>query len=215
VQSGRAPKTRELFRLASGGVLFVDGAYSLAGGGVVDNGHEAVAELIHLMENYRHETAVFFAGYESEMNGFIDLNRGVSSRISGRVVFEPNTNEELWRVLERMATIQSYVIDHNARAVTERWFDDGRIGSVGVDRLSTAGHRERTCRPIRCHVPGNLPTSIADARRHRRRPVGTVGRVPVGGAHPSVCLGSRLQGRPPVVGGRAVRRPSRRAPQSG
>lgn len=120
-----APKTKELVKKAMGGVLFIDEAYSLNSEGR-DFGQEAVATLVQMMETYRNEFAVFFAGYSREMDEFISMNPGLASRISGYLDFEMYTNDELWKVLNRMAIMKSYMIAEDARAVADIWFDKER-----------------------------------------------------------------------------------------
>jgi hypothetical protein len=120
-----AIKTRAIVTQALGGVLFIDEAYSLNMGGQ-DFGDEAVAELIQLMETHRNDVAVFFAGYPVEMEKFIRMNTGLASRVSATLEFAPYSNEELWKVLNRMALIQSFMIDEEAREVVDGWFDVAR-----------------------------------------------------------------------------------------
>lgn len=147
-----ALKTRGIFTQALGGVLFIDEAYSLNGGDH-DFGDEAVAELIQLMETYRNDVAVFFAGYPVEMQNFIRMNTGLASRVSATLDFNPYTNEELWKVLRRMALTQSFMVDEEARGAVSAWFDRARAASdFGNARsarhlvnLMKANHAERVC----------------------------------------------------------------------
>ncbi|MFM8847241.1 MAG: AAA family ATPase [Actinomycetota bacterium] len=145
-----ALKTRGIFTQALGGVLFIDEAYSLNAGGH-DFGDEAVAELIQLMETHRNDVAVFFAGYPAEMQNFIRMNTGLASRVSATLDFHPYTNEELWKVLRRMALTQSFMVDDAARGAVFAWFDRARAASdFGNARsarhlvnLMKANHAER------------------------------------------------------------------------
>ena len=120
-----AERTAQTIQQAMGGVLFIDEAYSLNSEGS-DFGQEAVATLVQMMETYRNEFAVFFAGYSREMDEFISMNPGLASRISGYLDFEMYTNDELWKVLNRMAIMKSYMIAEDARAVADIWFDNER-----------------------------------------------------------------------------------------
>lgn len=120
-----ALKTRGVVTQALGGVLFIDESYSLNMGGT-DFGDEAVAELIQLMETHRNDFAVFFAGYPAEMEEFIRMNTGLASRVSATLEFAPYSNDELWKVLNRMALIQSFMVDPDARDVVDTWFDEAR-----------------------------------------------------------------------------------------
>jgi replication-associated recombination protein RarA len=120
-----AERTAQTIQKAMGGVLFIDEAYSLT----YDQrgfAQEAIATLVQMMENYRNDFAVFFAGYSREMDEFISINPGLASRISGYLDFETYTNDELWKVLNRMAIMKSYMIAEDARQVVDAWFDNER-----------------------------------------------------------------------------------------
>ena len=92
-----APKVEKVVNSAMGGVLFIDEAYSLSpdGAHAYDFGHEAVAALIQLMENNRDKLAVFVAGYEKQMNSFLDSNPGLRSRFTNTLVFESYSASEM------------------------------------------------------------------------------------------------------------------------
>ena len=77
-------RTEAVVQYAQGMVLFIDEAYLLAtSDGQADSfGQEAVGVLLDAMEKYRKNFVVIFAGYEKEMNNFLDINSGLRSRIS-------------------------------------------------------------------------------------------------------------------------------------
>jgi replication-associated recombination protein RarA len=150
-------------------VLFIDEAYSLNMGGQ-DFGDEAVAELIQLMETHRNDVAVFFAGYPVEMEKFIRMNTGLASRVSATLEFAPYSNEELWKVLNRMALIQSFMIDEEAREVVDGWFDVARdsddFGNARSARhllnLMKANQAERVYRSGSTYVDDLILLTAAD-----------------------------------------------------
>lgn len=96
-----APKTAAVCESAYGGVLFIDEAYALtpenAGN---DFGSEAIAELIAQMENNRDNLVVILAGYTTDMNRFLQINQGLSSRIPNRVTFDDYNSEEIIQIVE-------------------------------------------------------------------------------------------------------------------
>lgn len=129
-----AKTVEEKFREAQGGVLFIDEAYSL-----VDDrnsfGAEAINTIIQLMENYRNEVIVIFAGYNEKMQLFLEQNEGLKSRIAFHLDFPDYNADELNDILSLMVNKREYTIDNDAleachdifaRAVYEENFGNGR-----------------------------------------------------------------------------------------
>ena len=122
------------FREAQGGVLFIDEAYSL-----VDDsntyGAEAINTIIQLMENYRNEVIVIFAGYTEKMKIFLEQNEGLKSRIAFHMDFPDYDANELLGILRLMAKKREYTLTEDAysackdyfqAALTEENFGNGR-----------------------------------------------------------------------------------------
>ena len=111
-----APKTMAVIERAMGGVLFIDEAYSLASGQGQGNGYneEAIATLIQAMENYRDDLVVIFAGYTKEMQGFLNANSGIASRIGYTLEFEDYTEDELLQIFKNMVTKAGFDITEDA-----------------------------------------------------------------------------------------------------
>lgn len=90
-----APKVKEKFKEAKGGVLFIDEAYSLCECHNGGYGDEAINTIVQEMENHRDDVIVIFAGYPDEMQEFLNTNPGLRSRIAFHIEFEDYTTDEL------------------------------------------------------------------------------------------------------------------------
>ena len=99
-QSGK--QTREIFRAALGGVLFIDEAYRLhpEKGGVYMR--EVLDEIVQILTEpaFKNNMAVIVAGYEEDMTMLFQVNQGLKSRIQTTVKFEQFTAEDSERYLK-------------------------------------------------------------------------------------------------------------------
>ncbi|MFC6884494.1 MULTISPECIES: AAA family ATPase [Actinomadura] len=104
-----APRTRRLVERAIGGVLFIDEAYTLTQSPLKgDYGHEAIAELVKLMEDHRDDLVVIVAGYQQEMAEFLAANPGLDSRFPKQLHFPDYTDDELIAVFEQLASADGF-----------------------------------------------------------------------------------------------------------
>lgn len=115
---GTAIKTKEVCQQAKGGVLFLDEAY-----GYMEEGRSYFAEFITSlmmeMENNR-DLIIIFAGYEKEMNDFMQSNPGLKSRTPYTLRFPDYTAEELLAITQFIAREKRFDIapgaeDHLAK----------------------------------------------------------------------------------------------------
>ncbi len=98
-----AIKTGAMVEAAMGGVLFIDEAYALAGGGN-DFGAEAIEIILKRMEDFRGKFVVIVAGYTNKMNTFLESNPGLKSRFDKTFTFvDYNENELYWIALKLLA----------------------------------------------------------------------------------------------------------------
>jgi SpoVK/Ycf46/Vps4 family AAA+-type ATPase len=93
---------KEKFVEAKGSVLFIDEAYSLVDDRNGSYGDEAINTIVQEMENARENTIVIFAGYPDKMEGFLQKNPGLKSRIAFHVDFPDYKEEELFDILRLM-----------------------------------------------------------------------------------------------------------------
>ncbi len=109
-----APNVQAKFKAASGGVLFIDEAYSLVDDRNGLYGDEAINTIVQEMENHREDVVVIFAGYPDKMEEFISRNPGLRSRIAFHVPFEDYTSADLCKIAELIAKNKGLVLDGEA-----------------------------------------------------------------------------------------------------
>ena len=93
----------EAFRVAAGGVLFIDEAYafvkSVGSSSNSSFGDEAVITLLSQIEQNTDGTVVIFAGYKKEMTEFLAMNPGLRSRVPYIIDFPDYTTAEMLEIL--------------------------------------------------------------------------------------------------------------------
>ena len=127
-----AVKTNKVIDSALDGVLFIDESYSLIGAGNQDYGKEAIATLVKRMEDDRDRLVVILAGYEEEMQRFIESNPGLRSRFNRYIHFEDYTADELKLIFLRMVQQYDYVLQTEGEDVLVRHFEQC-VASRGKD----------------------------------------------------------------------------------
>ncbi|NUP33162.1 MAG: AAA family ATPase [Streptomycetaceae bacterium] len=118
-----APRTKEVFDRARGGVLFVDEAYSLAPPDPSrDFGREAIDTLVKLMEDHRDDVVVIVAGYTDEMDRFLASNPGFGSRFSRTITFQDYSAEDLVEITGKQVAEHEYELSDAAEASLLTYF---------------------------------------------------------------------------------------------
>ncbi len=119
-----AVKTNKIIDSALDGVLFIDEAYSLVGGGQNDYGKEAIATLLKRMEDDRDRLVVILAGYTEDMKRFIDSNPGLQSRFNRYIEFPDYTVEELLQIFEVNMHKYDYHFGEGAKEVLRQYLEN-------------------------------------------------------------------------------------------
>jgi SpoVK/Ycf46/Vps4 family AAA+-type ATPase len=116
-----APMTAAKFREALGGVLFVDEAYTLVPENIPgDFGHEAVATLLKMMEDYRDEVVVIMAGYHREIQRLMESNTGLASRFPKLLAFSEYDTDQLVAIFALQARQKGMIVSDEVMAVVRR-----------------------------------------------------------------------------------------------
>ena len=110
-----AQKAREQLKKAAGGILFIDEAYSLARGGDKDFGKEVIDTLVKYMEDYKDSFILVLAGYQEEMDWFMQTNPGLRSRFPIQIEFPDYSSNELLDIAALMVQARDYTLTNGAR----------------------------------------------------------------------------------------------------
>jgi SpoVK/Ycf46/Vps4 family AAA+-type ATPase len=111
-----APKIANLFKRARGGVLFVDEAGFFLQDAKGSYNQEAIKEFVRYMELYQ-DVIVIFALYPHEVEDWLDLEAGLSSRISRIVKFEDYSDKEMIEIAHYMCEQRGYCTEQAADSV--------------------------------------------------------------------------------------------------
>ncbi|PHH93121.1 hypothetical protein CDD83_501 [Cordyceps sp. RAO-2017] len=95
------PKVQQKLDQVLGGILFIDEAYRLVGGGYAK---EAVEEMIGATTKprYQGKLIIILAGYEEDINSLLSINPGVSSRFPETIDFEPLSAQSCTELLRSL-----------------------------------------------------------------------------------------------------------------
>ncbi len=117
-----AVKTRDVLKKASGGVLFIDEAYSLANGSENDFGREAIDTILKYMEDKRGDLVVIAAGYDEPMKKFIMSNPGLLSRFKNFIKFDDYNGDELYKIFLSLCGKSSYTLGDGVKQTMLGYF---------------------------------------------------------------------------------------------
>ena len=132
-----APKVIAAVDRAMGGVLFIDEAHSLYPAGANDYGHEALSELVKLMEERRGQFAVILAGYTDNMAQLIDSDPGLKSRINKQVYFENYSAAEMVEIVELVCRDSGLQMRERAKAAVLKHMNENvTSGTEGNGRYA-------------------------------------------------------------------------------
>ncbi|WP_309306436.1 AAA family ATPase [Staphylococcus rostri] len=114
--------TKEKIEQSMGGVLFIDEAYQLTPKDASSNdfGVLAVETLITHLENKRGQFIAIFAGYENDMEHFLNANEGLKSRIPYTIHFDDYLPSEVADIVVMKLQSESWKFnEHLLREIVE------------------------------------------------------------------------------------------------
>ncbi|KAJ1459753.1 P-loop containing nucleoside triphosphate hydrolase protein [Pelagophyceae sp. CCMP2097] len=121
------PKARAVFEAAKGQVLFIDEAYRL--GDASPYAKEAIDEVVTMLteEAFKGKMVVIFAGYEAEMEAMLEVNSGLKSRVTQKIVF-PNLDAQA------VSNIARSQLEAKGRVLA---FDQAALEAMAEDLVAT------------------------------------------------------------------------------
>jgi len=125
-----AIKTGDVVKKALGGVLFIDEAYALNGGGENDFGQEAIDTLLKAMEDHREDLVVIVAGYDALMDAFVHSNPGLESRFNRYLHFDDYSLDEMMAIFELQCRKNQYELDEAAGASVRALIEETNTNSI-------------------------------------------------------------------------------------
>lgn len=153
-----AEKVQKIFEEARGGVLFIDEAHDLGGGGREGYAKEALSQLLVFAEESRpskdnpYGTVIILAGYGKESpNGSVlerlaKVNEGAARRFDRTVLFTPYTHKELGDIGERMIP-KDYAVTPRAKKA----FREGAAAAGSRENQNAGGVRKFVQEVKRAH----------------------------------------------------------------
>lgn len=117
-----APLTNSVIQSALGGILFIDEAYSLYRGKEDSFGLECIDTLVKGMEDHRDSLVVILAGYEKEMNDFLESNSGLRSRFPNQIHFKDYTPDQLVQICHSIVKSKDYILHPECDEILMNYF---------------------------------------------------------------------------------------------
>ena len=117
-----AIKTRKVLDECTGGVLFIDEAYSLHNDDSFAK--ECVDTLCEGLSDNKNDLMVIIAGYQCELdNSFFRINSGIRSRFLWRFDIEPYDTKELFQIFQHLAISRKWIVD---ATIKMKWFETNK-----------------------------------------------------------------------------------------
>lgn len=132
-----ATKTMKLLTKLSGGVIFIDEAYSLMNGEKDDYGKEALDQINAFLSEEKGKTIMILAGYEKDLDERVfDSNPGLRRRFGWHFSIKPYTADELYKIFVKQLKKHRWTCERNVKELFTTYFD--RFEHAGGDTENIA-----------------------------------------------------------------------------
>lgn len=132
-----ATKTMKLLTKLSGGVIFIDEAYSLMNGEKDDYGKEALDQINAFLSEEKGKTIMILAGYEKDLDARVfDSNPGLRRRFGWHFSIKPYSADELYKIFVKQLKKHRWTCERNVKELFTTHFD--RFEHAGGDTENIA-----------------------------------------------------------------------------
>ena len=118
-----APMIEKLFQKSRNGIIFVDEAGFFLRDGTNGFAQEAIKEFVRFMDLYQ-DITVIFSLYPQEVDAWLELDAGLSSRIGRIVEFCDYTIDELLQITEQMCQDRGYTMREEAKEIATVYLEN-------------------------------------------------------------------------------------------
>lgn len=118
-------KVAKIFKMAKGGVIFIDEFGAIISESNDSYGIEALNALVRHMEN-NPDTMVIFATYPEELERILLVNPGLVSRLSTTISFPDYENMELLEIFKYFSTKSGYTLENGWENIATEYFNVSR-----------------------------------------------------------------------------------------
>lgn len=120
-----ATKTSKLLNKLSGGVIFIDEAYSLMNGDKDDYGKEALDQINAFLSEEKGKTIMILAGYEKELDERVfETNPGLRRRFGWYFSIKKYSAEELYNIFVKQLKKHRWSCDRKVKELFVNRFDE-------------------------------------------------------------------------------------------
>lgn len=125
------PRTAQVIDRAVGGILFIDEAYGL-NDGPNGFGKDAMPVLLTKLLDYKNRMVCIAAGYNREMQQWMDTNTGCTSRFTAQIQFDDYSADELAQIFLSIADKEKIHLDEDAKKLMHSHFES-MVENKGVN----------------------------------------------------------------------------------
>jgi len=130
-------KTMKLLNKLSGGVIFLDEAYSLVNGEKDEYGKECIDQINAFLSEEKGKTIMILAGYEEDLNERIfETNAGLRRRFGWHFTIQKYTADELFQIFLKQLKKYNWSCDKSARELFHTHYE--RFENAGGDTENIA-----------------------------------------------------------------------------